>query len=202
METTSGSNVWTVARRKNVANVGAFFKKTLPSMALTVASEVPGPVGMVAGMVSNIVGKKISADPASIDTAIQGATPDQLLQLKEKDMDVKAAMQKAGFDDLEELAQISEQDVASARAREIAVKGWTTPALAWTIILATFGLIVASALGLNKTESTFVGGLIGYAVNMCQQVVGYYFGSSAGSAAKTQIMATQATQTQSTTGGK
>ena len=175
-----------------MANIGAFFKKTLPSMALTVASEVPGPVGMVAGMVSNIVGKKIAPDPAAIDTAIQGATPDQLLQLKEKDLEVQAAMQKAGFDDLEELARIAESDTADARAREVALHSFTTPALAWTIILATFGLIIAAAMGLNKTESTFVGGLIGYAVNMCQQVVGYYFGSSKGSAEKTQIMASQA----------
>lgn len=175
-----------------MANIGAFFKKTLPSMALTVASEVPGPVGMVAGIVSNVLGKKIAPDPATIDTAVQGATPDQLIALKEKDLDVQAAMQKAGFDNLEELASIAQQDVASARAREVAVKGLTTPALAWTIILATFGLIIAAALGLNKTESTFVGGLIGYSVNMCQQVVGYYFGSSAGSAAKTQILANQA----------
>lgn len=173
-------------------NVGAFFKKTLPSMALTVASGVPGPIGMVAGMISDVVGKKIAPDPAAIDTTVQGATPDQLIALQEKDLEVKAAMQKAGFDDLEELARISEQDTADARAREIAVKGITTPALAWTIILATFGLIIAAALGLNKTESTFVGGLIGYAVNMCQQVVGYYFGSSKGSAEKTQIMAVQA----------
>lgn len=175
-----------------MANVGAFFKKTLPSMALTVASGVPGPIGMVAGLISQVLGKTIKPDPLAIDTAIQGATPDQIIALQEKDLDVKTAMAKMGYDDLEEMARIAEQDVANARARQVALNDHTAPALAWVIIAGAFTVIVAVLCGFAKVEAALAGTLIGYVVAMAQQVVAYYFGSSAGSAAKTQIMAGQA----------
>lgn len=170
-------------------SVGAFFKKTLPGMALAVASGVPGPIGMVAGVVSKIVGKEVPADPGQINTAIEGATPDQLIALQEKDLEVKETLAKLGVDEELVNVRIAEQDRANARARQIALRDYTPPILAWLIMGATFAIIATVLLGFSKVDAAISGALIGYIVAMAQQVTGYYFGSSAGSAAKTDILA-------------
>jgi len=166
-------------------NVGAFFKKTLPSMALTVASGVPGPVGMIAGIVSDALGKKISADPAAIDTAIQGATPDQLIALKEKDLEVQAQMQKAGFDNLEELARISAGDTADARLMQRSDRSWI-PGFLTLVFSIGFFVSLAAVLhwGIPVQGHDVVVSLISIQAGMLLTIGNFYFGSSAGSAAK------------------
>lgn len=168
-----------------MAHVGAFFKKVLPSMALSVASEVPGPVGMVAGLVSNVLGKTIQPDPAAIDTAVQGATPDQLVALKEKDLDVQAQMQKAGFDDLEELARIGEQDTADARLMQRTDKSWIPAALAITVTIGFFGALAAVLhWGIPAAGHDVIISLIASLGTVWLTIMNFYFGSSSGSSAK------------------
>lgn len=91
-------------------------------------------------------------------------------------------------------------DRANARAREIALAGegdTTASTLAYGIVgafvAATLGLIAASVLGTpglkDPTIAGMVGGALGYLSAKAEQVVSYYFGSSAGSKAKTVELA-------------
>jgi hypothetical protein len=168
-----------------MANVGEFFKKTLPSMALTVASGVPGPVGMVAGLISGVIGKTIKPDPAALDTAIQGATPDQIIALQEKDLDVKAAMAKMGYDDLEELARVASADTADARLMQRTDKSWIPATLA---LLVTFGFFSSLAAvlhwGIPAAGHDVIISLITTEGTVWLTIITFFFGSSAGSAAK------------------
>lgn len=168
-----------------MANVGAFFTKTLPSMALTVASGVPGPIGMVAALVSQVVGSKIKADPASIDTAIQAANGDQMLQLKQLDAQHGEAMAKIWGDNLEDMAKIGAADTADARLLQRTDKSWIPPTLA-IMVFAMFGAALALAIfhGIPANGHDVVVGLINVLGTILITIIGFYFGSSKGSADK------------------
>ena len=65
--------------------------------------------------------------------------------------------------------------------------------LAYTIIFAFVAMAFSVLFGTMTAESTLAGAVIGYLSAKAEQVVAYYFGSSAGSAAKTAILADAAT---------
>lgn len=85
--------------------------------------------------------------------------------------------------------QMDNDDRKSARDREVGVKDNTTKVLAYTVV-GSFVLMVAGALvGYAKVDSALAGTLVGYLSAKAEQVIAYYFGSSSGSAAKTQLLA-------------
>lgn len=81
------------------------------------------------------------------------------------------------------------KDRADARAREVGVKDATNKVLAFVIIGAFVCLVAATLLGLAKVESALAGTLVGYLSAKAEQVLAYYFGSSQGSAQKTELLA-------------
>ena len=92
-----------------------------------------------------------------------------------------------------ELAKIASEDRDSARQREAAVKDWTPRVLAFVIISGFLYTVYAVLSGVveglrDPTMATIVGAVIGYISAKADQVVSYYFGSSAGSARKTDQM--------------
>lgn len=90
-----------------------------------------------------------------------------------------------------ELAQLTlaVQDRDGARSREIGVKDHTNKILAFVIIGAFVCLVASTLLGYAKVESALAGTLVGYLSAKAEQVLNYYFGSSAGSAQKTELLA-------------
>lgn len=173
-----------------MADVAGFFKKTLPALAAAVASGVPGPIGTVAQLVSSVLGKTIKADPEEITAAIAGASPDQILKLKEDDQNFQITMQKLGFDDVEKLAELAVDDRKDARAMQTTTKSWTAPALAWTVVLMCFlGEGLYFRLGApSNTSPELIGRILGTLDSALMLVLAYYFGSSAGSADKNSII--------------
>ncbi len=80
-------------------------------------------------------------------------------------------------------------DVQNARGREIAVGGWANPVLAAVIVTGFLGTVYMVLAGYveglkDPLTATTVGLLIGYVSAKADQVVSYYFGSTAKSAAK------------------
>jgi hypothetical protein len=62
------------------------------------------------------------------------------------------------------------------------------PALALFIVASFVGVVVSVLMGLSHIESVMAGTLIGYLSSKADQVISYYFGSSAGSAAKNSMI--------------
>ena len=122
---------------------------------------------------------------------MQGASPDQLLALKKADQDFALQMQKLGFQDIEALEAIAAGDRASARNREIQLKDWMPKSLGILITLGFFGMLYwmmrHEVPAANKDMLNILLGSLGSA---WIGVVTYYFGSSAGSARKTELMST------------
>ena len=78
---------------------------------------------------------------------------------------------------------------SDARAREVSLKDPTTRVLAFTIVGAFITIIVGVLLGYAHVESALAGTLVGYISAKTEQVVAYYFGSSAGSKSKDATIA-------------
>jgi hypothetical protein len=100
-------------------------------------------------------------------------------------------MATLNFKTLEDLEKMSMDDVADARAREIAVKDWTPETLASAVTVGFFGLLVfmlkwqvpeANAAMLNIMLGVLGTGWVG--------IMNYYFGSSQGSKAKDAVINT------------
>jgi hypothetical protein len=170
------------------------WKALVKSIAPTIGTALGGPLGGVAGLaLTKALG--ISDDSAKDDavmaTAIQGANPEQLLTLKKADQDFALQMQKLGFQNIEALEAIAAGDRANAREREIKTQDWTPKALGIAITLGFFGLLYfllrhEPPAGSRDILNIMLGSLGSAWIG----VVSYYFGSSAGSARKTELMAT------------
>ena len=167
------------------------WKATLGVVAPTIATALGGPfAGMAANAVIGALGLSPDAGDKDIAVAMASATPDQLLALKKADQDFTLGLKKLDVD----LEKIASDDRDSARKREGEVKDWAPRILAATIIvgfLSTVFMVLSGCVeGLkDPMTATLTGTLIGYVSAKADQVVSYYFGSSARSAAKDTTIA-------------
>jgi hypothetical protein len=108
------------------------------------------------------------------------------MALKKADQDFAVRLKELDID----LERINAADRDSARRREVDSKDpWTPRILGGVIIGGFFATVFAILFGYGVADSALAGALIGYVSAKAEQVVSYYFGSSAGSKAKTDAMA-------------
>ena len=168
------------------------WKAVVKSIAPNIGTALGGPLGGVAGLaLSKALG--VSDDSAKDETAmaaaIQGANPDQLLALKKADQDFALQMQQLGFKNIEALEAIAAGDRGSARDREIKTGDWTPKVLGIAITIGFFGLL-SWLLNKEPPEKSrdILNIMMGSLGSAWIGVVSYYFGSSVGSARKTELM--------------
>jgi hypothetical protein len=162
------------------------WKATLGTIAPTIATALGGPLaGLATKAIVGALGLGESASEAEIARAVAGATPEQLLALKQADNQLVVDLERLGV----EREKIAHQDRASARDREARVMDWTPKVLATVIIggfLATVYMVLAGYVDGLKDPLTaaLVGTLIGYVSAKADQVTAYYFGSTSQSKSK------------------
>jgi hypothetical protein len=176
-------------------SVGDFFK-TIGKVAfpfISTAAAAGGPFGVMA---AQAVGRalhidKMDSDPGSIASAMAAAMgdPAQRQALVEEEHKFQLDMAALQIKDVETLEQIAANDRRDARLREVSLKDITTRILAYLIIGAFIGMCYAMLFGTMRAESALAGAIIGYLSAKAEQVVAYYFGSSAGSDRKTELLA-------------
>lgn len=173
----------------------AVIQKVTPWIA-TAASLAPIPgaplIAMAAKALSTGLSTDVKPDPSAIETAITTAmaNPDQLATLKKIDDDFAVQMKQLGIQELEDLAKIAADDTANARAREIALKDRVPALLALFVTLGFFGVLTFMLLkSVPDSQHDALMLMLGVLGTAWTSVVAYYFGSSAGSAAKTALMA-------------
>ena len=167
------------------------WKKIVGAVAPTLATALGGPLaGMAAAVVSDALLGKPNGTDAEIATALQAGGPDALLRLKQADQAFAVRMQELGID----LERVHANDRADARGREVKTGDKATPRVLAGLIVGGFLLMVWFVLaghvgGLkDPVAAGLIGTLIGYVSAKADQVVSYYFGSSAGSAEKTALL--------------
>lgn len=151
--------------------------------ATGVGVPLAGAVGAI-GALTKAFGLGSDAKPEDILTAIS-ADPEIKLKAMIANNDF---VLKQRDQELEEL-RLELADVNSARDREKSVKDNVNRNLAYAIILSFIAVVGFTLGGWVKVESVLAGTLIGYLSAKAEQVLSYYFGSSRGSAQKTDLLA-------------
>lgn len=165
------------------------FTQIIKTVAPWIATALGGPLG---GMAVTAAADALGLGDKTTDAikqAISGATPEQMLALKQADQAFALQMQELGFKQVTDLESLAVEDRGSARAREIAVKDNTNKVLAACIVGGFIVTVMATLMGWTKAESVLAGTLIGYLSAKADQVLSYYFGSNKDSARKTELIA-------------
>jgi len=161
-------------------NVGGFIKQVAPWIGAAATGNIPALVALAAQTVSKVTGGKVDASPDSISAAIAGASPEQLLALKQADNELAEKMQQMGFQHLEDLEKIAADDREGARQRQIAIKDHVPAMLAFTITVGFFGLLAAMLkVAIPQDAKEIINIMVGSLGTAWISVVSYYFGSSA-----------------------
>ena len=155
----------------------------LKTIAPTVATALGGPL---AGMAVSAVSKALGCDPDEVQGIISSnkLTAEQVASIQLAELELKKQAQSMGLD----FAKLTVEDRKSARDMQIATKSMLVPSLAILIVSAFIGVVIATLGGFAVVDSVLAGTLIGYISAKAEQVVNFYFGSSAGSQAKTELL--------------
>ena len=159
----------------------------LGQLAPTLATALGGPLaGLAAKTLSNVLLGNENGSETDIAKALQSATPDQLAAIKQIDADFKTRMAELEID----LERISAKDRDSARNREIQTGDHTPKILAAAITVGFFGILFwMFVYGVPKNGNEALLLMLGALQTAFTGVIAYYFGSSAGSKAKTDALA-------------
>lgn len=166
------------------------WRSILGAVAPALATALGGPLaGLAVREVSQVLLGHENGTSADVDAAMASATGDQLVALREADSRFQTRMAELGVD----LERIAADDRASARSREASTRdSWTPRVLAAVVIGGFFACVWAVLSGAvtlaEPVTAGIIGTMIGYASAKADQVVSYYFGSSAGSDHKTQAL--------------
>lgn len=166
------------------------WKAAIGKIAPVLGMALGGPLGGAAvAAISSALGLSESTETA-IKTALQGMTPEQAATLKRADQQFALDQMKEINRANEEAERIAASDRDSARKREVEVKDHTPKILAYIVSIGFFGvlwfMLTESIPDTGKEALLIMLGSLGAAWT---GVIAYYFGSSAGSARKTDIMA-------------
>ena len=166
--------------------------QTLKQLAPTVASAFLGPLGGVAvAAVGNLLGVS-DATQDKIAQAIQAGqlTPEQLGQLKELELRFQAEERERGF----RYSELAFKDRDSARRAN--VEGGTSRllfAMSVVLLIITLGsevYVLFNGVPPGAPEIV-IGRVLGLMDSVALMVLAYHYGSSSGSAIKSQMLATK-----------
>ena len=168
-----------------------FLKKLFPFLS-TAATAVGGPIGAAA---MSTLGKALGVEKADatiddIAAAYLTATPEQRLAAEKEEHEYAAKMQAMGFSHVEELEKIAANDRASARDREVKSGDKLTPRVLATIVVAAW-VATQTVLLFHIVDASMrelIARVLGTLDSALILVLGYYFGSSAGSAEKNNLI--------------
>ena len=162
------------------------FGPLIGSIAPTIATALGGPVaGMAVKAISGALFGHENASEDDIMAALANPNGDQLAALKKIDADFKVQMKSLDID----LERISAADRDSARNMEIQTRDWIPRVLAVGVTLGFFGIVgYILHYGLPPTGGEALLMLIGTLGTAWTSVMGFYFGSSAGSKQKTDAL--------------
>jgi hypothetical protein len=163
--------------------VGPLLGQVAPSLA----TALGGPLaGLAVKTLSNVLLGNENGSEADVARAMQNASPDQLAAIKQIDADFKVRMAELEID----LERIAAGDRDSARKREIMTGDHTPKVLAGVITIGFFGILFwMFVYGVPKNGNEALLLMLGALQTAFTGVIAYFFGSSAGSKAKTDVLA-------------
>ncbi len=155
----------------------------LKQIAPTVASALSGPL---AGMAVSAVSKAIGVEPDKVQDVISAGKLDsaQIAQIKVAEIELQKQANELGLN----FAKLEVDDRKSARDMQVATRSWVPPVLAGVITVGFFGILILLMTGKVQGDNNTILIMLGSLSTAWTGIVAYYFGSSAGSQAKTEIL--------------
>lgn len=162
------------------------FGPLIGSVAPTIATALGGPVaGMAVKAISGALFGHDSATEDDIRTVLANPTGDQLAALKKIDADFKVQMKALDID----LERIAAGDRASARDMQKETKDWIPRALAVSVTIGFFAILLYMLVyGLPTTGNEALLLLLGALQTAWGGIIAFYFGSSSGSQQKDKMI--------------
>lgn len=155
----------------------------LKQIAPTVASALGGPL---AGMAVSAISKAIGVDEKEVGDLISNnkLTADQVAQIKIAEIELQKQAQELGLN----FEKLAVDDRKSAREMQAATRSIVPPALAAIVTVGFFGILVMMLLGKVDSNNPAILMMLGSLGTAWTGIIAYYFGSSAGSQAKTDLL--------------
>lgn len=162
------------------------FGPLIGSVAPTIATALGGPVaGMAVKALSNAFFGHGDASQDEIQAALTNPTAEQLSVLKKIDADFKVQMKSLDID----LERIAAGDRDSARDMQKETKDWIPRALAVSVTIGFFAILLYMLIyGLPTTGNEALLLLLGALQTAWGGIIAFYFGSSSGSQQKDKMI--------------
>lgn len=166
------------------------FTAIIKTVAPWIGTAIAGPLGgMAVEAAANALGVSAKTTDA-LKQALSGATPEQMLALKQADQAFAVQMQQLGFANVEKLAALAVDDRKDARAMQVQTRSRVPAVLAVIVTLGFFGILIGMLGGwLKSTDNQALLIMLGALGAAWGAIVNYYFGSSADSGRKTELLA-------------
>tara|TARA_R100001591_G_scaffold34576_1_gene46151 strand:+ start:347 stop:826 length:480 start_codon:yes stop_codon:yes gene_type:complete len=150
----------------------ALFKNIVGAVAPTLGTAIGGPMGgMAANMIADVLG--VPNDQKSIETAIQNATPEQMLELKKAEQAFEVQMKELDVD----VFKLETQDKQNARS--MFSKDWTARIIGLFTIGGFLGYIFLVTLQPPEQNSeALINLVLGYLGGLASAIISFYFGAS------------------------
>ncbi len=155
------------------------WKAAIGAAAPAVATALGGPLaGVAVGTLLSFFGLPADSDEEALKKAVQGMTPDQVIQLRKVDAEFKTKMVQAQVD----LEKINQLDRASARKMATTTGVWFQVLLTcFCVGVFTFGMYLVIT-GQMANGDEFAKQLVTYAMGQVTTWIGvaiaFFFGSS------------------------
>jgi len=155
----------------------------LKQIAPTIATALGGPL---AGMAVSAISKAVGVEPDQVQDMISNnkLSAEQIAQVKLAEIELQKQAQELGLN----FAKLEVEDRKSAREMQATTRSLMPPILAVAVTIGFFGimgLMFFSKLDSNNPAILMMLGSLGTAWT---GIIAYYFGSSAGSQAKTDLL--------------
>lgn len=166
------------------------FSSIIRTVAPWMASALGGPLaGIAVTAAADALGLSEKTTEA-VKQAISGATPEQMLALKNADQEFQAHMLELGFKNISDLEKIAAEDRKDARGMQVANKSFM-PAVLSTIIvigyLGVLGFMLAGKASVADSQALLL--MLGSLGTGFGMVLSFWFGSTRTSEDKTRLLA-------------
>jgi len=165
-------------------SIGRTLKKIVGTVSPLLGGALGGPLGGLAG---SMIQKALGVDSEEAAVAMLESNPDSLLKLKQVEADLEVRMKELGI--TEQQVHADDRDSARSMAKERGVLPQVILSVAYSVgYFAVMFMFMTGKLAVNAEHEVMFGGLLGILSTAQIQIMNFWFGSSAGSKAKTQAM--------------
>ena len=154
----------------------------LKMIAPTIATAIGGPFGTMAyGLIAHELG--VSPDEAKMTIEQGKLTAEQISSVQLAEIQIKAKAQELNLN----FEQLAVEDRKSAREMQATTRSYMPPILGLTVTLGFFGILGGLMFGFVKTSDALML-MLGSLGTAWTGIIAFYFGSSAGSQAKDDLL--------------